>query len=86
MNAIHARLAAVVASFLLARLATGSVLETSPELAAALERWVSHSFELLLLLGYAVVHPWIQQRTGSAPATQDHPEPAPASAAGTEER
>lgn len=62
MSAIRARLSAIVAAFLLARVTHWSIVEVTPELAAALERWVSYTFELLLLFGYAVVHPWLQRR------------------------
>lgn len=62
MNTIRARLAALAASFLLATLASRGVAEVTPELAGKVELWVDRTFELLLLLGYAVVHPWLQKR------------------------
>lgn len=62
MNAIRARLAALVASFLIARLATWGLVEATPELAAQVEEWLIHTFEVFLLAGYAIVHPWLQKR------------------------
>lgn len=62
MNAIRARLAALVAAFLLSALAARGVAEVTPELAARLEGWLDGTFELLLLVGYAVVHPWLERR------------------------
>ena len=62
MNAIRTRIAAVVASALVAGLGAWGVAEVTPELAGKLERWLDHTFELLLLIGYAVVHPWLQKR------------------------
>lgn len=57
MNAIRARLAAIAAAFLITALARWGVAEVTPELAAKLEVWLERTFELLLLIGYAVVHP-----------------------------
>ena len=62
MSAIRPRLIAILAGFLLARLATWGLVEVTPETSAELERWLDHSFELLMLVGYAVIHPWIQKR------------------------
>jgi hypothetical protein len=62
MNAIRARLAAVVTSSILAALASWGVREASPEVTGALSAWVNHTFDLLLMIGYAVVHPWLQRR------------------------
>lgn len=61
MKAIRARLAAILASFLVAALVSSGMSGT-PELEAQLHTWVEHSFDLLLFLGYAVVHPWLQKR------------------------
>jgi hypothetical protein len=68
MNAIRARLAAGAASFLLATLASWGVAEATPELAAQVEAWVDRTFELILLLGYATLHPWLQKRGDPAQA------------------
>lgn len=62
MTAIRSRLAAIVAGFLIARLTTWGLVEASPELAAQLQALLDHTFELTMLLGYAVIHPWIQKR------------------------
>ncbi|HEX2188982.1 MAG TPA: hypothetical protein VHG51_08805 [Longimicrobiaceae bacterium] len=61
MKAIRARLAAIVASFLVAALVSWGISGT-PELEAQLRIWTEHTFDLLLFLGYAVVHPWLQKR------------------------
>lgn len=61
MRAIRARLAALLASFIVAALVSRG-LEGTPELASRVEGWLDHTFELLLFLGYAVVHPWLQKR------------------------
>lgn len=75
MNTIRARLAA---------LASRGVAEVTPELAGTVELWVDRIFELLLLLGYAVVHPWPQKRwnptgafTGEAARKSWKPGPPP---------
>lgn len=62
MKAIRARLAALVASLIVATLASWGVRDLSPEGRALIEVWVGHTFELVLFLGYAVVHPWLQKR------------------------
>jgi hypothetical protein len=62
MRSIRARLAAIAAGYLLAMLATQGVAEVTPELAANVQAWVDHTFEVVLFLGYAVIHPWIQKR------------------------
>lgn len=62
MRAIRARLAALAASFVLATLAAWGVRDVSPEGQALLEAWIDHTFEMVLFLGYAVVHPWLQKR------------------------
>lgn len=62
MRSIRARLAAIAAGYLLAMLATLGVAEITPELEANVRAWVDHTFEVVLFLGYAVVHPWIQKR------------------------
>jgi hypothetical protein len=62
MQAIRARLAAILASFLLAGLSSLGVRGLTPELGAEVQAWVDHTFELALLLGYAVIHPWLQAR------------------------
>ena len=62
MRSIRARLAALAAGYLLAMLASQGVAEITPDLAAQVRAWVEHTFELVFLVGYAVVHPWIQKR------------------------
>jgi hypothetical protein len=61
MNAIRARLIAILAGYLLARLATWGILEATPQTTADMQLWLNQAFELLMLVGYAVVHPWIQK-------------------------
>ncbi|MDP9349767.1 MAG: hypothetical protein M3P24_11605 [Gemmatimonadota bacterium] len=79
MNAIRARLVAIVASFLIALLVNRGLVEMTPELTTKVEAWVSHTFELVLFLGYAVLHPWLQKRwnptgafTGEAARKLEH--------------
>lgn len=62
MKAIQARIAAIVASFIVATLASWGVDGLSVESTAAIERWVAHTFELMLFLGYAIIHPLLQRR------------------------
>ncbi|HEU0052188.1 MAG TPA: hypothetical protein VFQ39_03380 [Longimicrobium sp.] len=62
MKAIRARLAALLASFIVAALASRGVRGLDDGSTAELARWLDHTFELVLLLGYAVVHPWLQRR------------------------
>ena len=64
MKAIQARIAAIVASFVVATLASWGIDGLSAESAAAIERWVAHTFELMLFLGYAIIHPLLQRRLG----------------------
>jgi hypothetical protein len=61
MKAIRARIAAILASFLVAALVSWGMSGT-PELEVQLRTWAEHTFDLLLFLGYAVVHPWLQKR------------------------
>lgn len=61
MKAIRARLAAILASFLVAALVSWGMSGT-PELEVQLRAWAEHTFDLLVFLGYAVVHPWLQKR------------------------
>jgi hypothetical protein len=79
MKSIRARLAALAAGYLLALLSTSGMAEISPELSAQLHAWVEHTFELLFLAGYAIVHPWLQKRwnptgayTGEAARKLEH--------------
>jgi len=62
MSAIRSRLAAVLASFLIARLVQWGVADLTPDASATLEAWLNHTFDLVLFLGYAVLHPWLQKR------------------------
>ena len=68
MQAIRARLVAIAASALLAWLSSLGVSEITPEQGAQVEVWLNHTFELVLFVGYAVIHPWLQARGGSAAA------------------
>lgn len=61
MHAIRSRLAAIVASYLLTLIASWGVTEVTPELAASVQQWAAHTFEVFFIIGYAVVHPWIQR-------------------------
>ena len=79
MKSIRARLAALAAGYLLALLATHGFAEITPDLASRVQMWVDHTFEIVLFLGYAVVHPWIQKRwnptgayTGEAARKLEH--------------
>lgn len=60
MMAIRTRLVAVLASLIVAALVSWG-LNGTPELSAQVQSWVSHTFDLLLFLGYAVIHPWLQK-------------------------
>jgi hypothetical protein len=62
MKPIRARLAAIVASFVLAGLSSMGVQGITPELGEQVQAWVGHTFELTLFLGYAVIHPWLEER------------------------
>lgn len=62
MRAIRARLAALVAALVVATLASWGVEGLDAETTALVARWLDHTFELVMLVGYAVVHPWLQKR------------------------
>lgn len=62
MRAIRARLAALLGSVTAAALVARGVDALTPGGAGELEALLAHTFELVLLLGYAVVHPWLQKR------------------------
>ena len=62
MRAIQARLAAIIASFVVATLASWGVADLPPQAGLAIEKWVSHTFELVLFIGYAILHPLLQKR------------------------
>ncbi|HEV2147525.1 MAG TPA: hypothetical protein VGR37_09010 [Longimicrobiaceae bacterium] len=79
MKAIRARLAAILASFVMAALVNHGIAEATPELTGRIAGWVEHTFELVLFLGYAVLHPWMQKRwnptgafTGEAARRLEH--------------
>jgi hypothetical protein len=79
MKAIRARLAAILASFFIAALVNHGMLEATPELTGRIGAWIDHTFELVLFLGYAVLHPWLQKRwnptgafTGEAARKLEH--------------
>jgi hypothetical protein len=63
MPAIKSRLAALAASLIIATLASWGIGSSNNELRNLIEVWVSHSFDVMLVLGYAVLHPWLQKRT-----------------------
>ena len=69
MKAIQARLAAIVASFLVATLASWGIDGLSTDSTAAIEKWVGHTFELMLFLGYAIIHPLLTRRSASTGAS-----------------
>ena len=71
MNAIRARLAAAAASFLLASAGAAGVQEFSPEMTNRLTGWLEHTFELVLFVGYAVLHPLLQKRSNPTGAMSD---------------
>jgi hypothetical protein len=62
MNTIRARLAALVASLIVAGLAARGVWDVSPETAGVIERWLGLTLELVLMLGYAVLQRWLRRR------------------------
>jgi hypothetical protein len=62
MRAIRARLAAILASLIVASLTARGVGGLTDDTATQLARWLEHTFEVVFLLGYAVVHPWLQKR------------------------
>lgn len=62
MDAIRARLAAIVASFLMARLATMGVADLAPAASTQIEQWVGNTFQLVVFLGYAIIHPWLRRK------------------------
>lgn len=62
MKAIQARLAAIIASFIVATLASWGLSDLSPAATSMIEKWLSHTFELMLFLGYAILHPMLQKR------------------------
>jgi hypothetical protein len=64
MNAIQARVAAIVATFIVTRLTMMGVTDLSPDSAAAIQKWVGHTFELMMMLGYAIAHPWLRKHFG----------------------
>lgn len=61
MNGIQARFSAIIASFVVATLGNWGIGEMNAEVQAALQQWFSHSFELILLLGYAFLHPRLER-------------------------
>lgn len=79
MKAIQARLAAILASALVAALASWGLADVGSEGTTRIEAWVNHTFELVLFVGYAVIHPWLQKRwnptgafTGEAARKLEH--------------
>lgn len=78
MRAIRARLAALLASVVMAFLASRGVRGAGAD-GGEMEVLLAHTFELVLLLGYAVLHPWLQKRwnptgafTGEAARKLEH--------------
>ncbi len=61
MRAIRSRLAAVLASLVVAALVSWG-LDGTPEMEVQLRAWLDHTFEVVLIVGYALVHPWLQKR------------------------
>ena len=79
MRAIRARLAALLASLVMAALASRGVGQLDPDGTGETELLLAHTFEMVLLLGYAVLHPWLQKRwnptgafTGEAARKLEH--------------
>ena len=62
MNGVKARLAAIAASYVAAMIASAGVAEITPEIAAELEQWLTHTFELTLFVGYALIHPLLRRK------------------------
>ena len=67
MNSIKARIAAIIASFIMARVTSMGVADLSPNVQVQIEQWVGNSFELIAFLGYAIIHPWLQKKLNNAP-------------------
>lgn len=78
MNPVQTRLAAVLASLLVAALSSWGVRGLSPELHAELSAWLQHTFELMLLICYALLrhrlpargHPTRASRSASSDPEQ----------------
>lgn len=66
MNAIRTRLAALLAGALIAAVARLGFAELPPGIEEKLAVWADQTFEMVLLLVYSVVHPWLQKRTRAA--------------------
>lgn len=62
MLAIRARIVALLASAVIATLTSWGIRGLGPEAHGLVETWVNHSFDLLLFLGYVVLHPLLQRR------------------------
>jgi hypothetical protein len=64
MQPIRARIIAVVASWILVMLASLGLAELGPGVAEQIADWVDKTFELVLLLGYALIHPRLERLVG----------------------
>lgn len=62
MHAIRARLAALAAGLLVAALASWGVAEIDADGTRAIADWMDRTFEVVMIVAYAVVHPWLQKR------------------------
>ena len=60
MKPMQARLVAVLASYLAALLASRGIAVLGADGTALLEQALSQGFDLVLLLGYALLHPQLQ--------------------------
>ena len=62
MNAIRARLAALLAATVIAALTRWGLTGLDQTAHQELAVWLNGSFDVVLFAGYAVVHPWLQRR------------------------
>lgn len=69
MNPTRARLAALLASMLFATLGSRGIRGLTPELETAVASWLSHTLELLILVGYAALDGWLRSRAGATAAS-----------------
>jgi hypothetical protein len=72
MNAIRTRIAALIAGALIAGVTRLGFAELPPGFEETVAVWADQTLEVVLLLVYAVVHPWLQKRrhTAASPAAE----------------
>lgn len=69
MQTIRGTVESVVAGAILTGLSAWGLRAGTPELAEEIERWVGHTFEVALLIGYAALHRWVRRgRSGDRTA------------------